>query len=51
VAEVDGLATAFYLSGDGPGYGIEGLGFVDDHSQPIDVAGESVFPLILKTLK
>ncbi len=51
VAEVDGLATAFYLSGDGPGYGIEGLGFVDDHSQPIDVAGESVFPLIIKTLK
>jgi len=51
VAQVDGLATAFYLSGDGPGYGIEGLGFVDDHSQPIDVAGESVFPLILKTLK
>ncbi|MCG7622288.1 hypothetical protein [Epibacterium sp. Ofav1-8] len=51
VAEVDGLATAFYVSGDAPSFGIEGLGFVDDHSQPIDVAGESVFPLILKTLK
>lgn len=48
---VDGLATAFYLTGDAPSYGIEGLGFVDGHSQPIDVAGESVFPLIMKTLK
>ncbi|OIQ32301.1 MAG: hypothetical protein BM562_05380 [Alphaproteobacteria bacterium MedPE-SWcel] len=51
VAEVDGLATAFYVTGAAPSFGIEGLGFVDDHSQPIDVAGESVFPLILKTLK
>ncbi|TNJ39257.1 hypothetical protein [Phaeobacter sp. B1627] len=51
VAEIDGLATAFYVSGAAPSYGLEGLGFVDDHSQPIDVAGESVFPLIIKTLK
>ncbi|KIC19619.1 MULTISPECIES: hypothetical protein [unclassified Leisingera] len=51
IAEVDGVATAFYLSGDAPSYGIEGLGFVDDHSQPIDIAGDSVFPLVMKTLK
>ena len=51
VAEIDGLATAFYVTGDAPSFGLEGLGFVDDHSQPIDVAGESVFPLTLKTLK
>lgn len=51
VAEVDGLATAFYATGTGSNYGIEGLGFVDDHSQPIDVAGDSVFPIVLKTLK
>ena len=51
IVEIDGLATAFYASGDAPTYGIEGLGFVDDHSQPIDVAGESTFPLVLKTLK
>ncbi|WP_323781927.1 hypothetical protein [Leisingera sp.] len=51
VAEVDGLATAFYASGSGPNFGLEGLGFLDDHGQPLDVAGESVFPLILKTLK
>lgn len=51
IDEIDGLATAFYASGDGPNFGVEGLGFVDDHGQPLDVAGESVFPLILKTLK
>ncbi len=51
IDEVDGLATAFYASGNGPNFGVEGLGFVDDHGQPLDVAGESVFPLILKTLK
>lgn len=51
VAEIDGLATAFYVTGTSPSYGIEGLGFIDDHSQPLDVAGESVFPLIIKTLK
>lgn len=51
IEEVDGLATAFYASGDAPTHGIEGLGFIDDHSQPIDVSGESTFPLILKTLK
>ncbi len=51
VAEIDGLATAFYVTGNAPSFGLEGLGFVDDHSQPIDVAGESVFPLIIKTLK
>lgn len=51
IAEIDGLATAFYASGDAPTYGVEGLGFVDDHTQSIDIAGESVFPLVLKTLK
>ncbi len=51
MAEIDGLATAFYASGTGPTYGIEGLGFLDDHGQPLDVAGESTFPLIMKTLK
>lgn len=51
IAEVDGLATAFYTSGNGPDYGIRGLGFVDDHSQSIDIAGDSVFPLVMKTLK
>lgn len=51
IAEIDGLATAFYASGAGPNYGIEGLGFLDDHGQPLDVAGESTFPLIMKTLK
>lgn len=51
IVEVDGIATAFYAAGDGPNFGIEGLGFVDDHSQPLDVSGESVFPLVLKTLK
>lgn len=51
VGEVDGLATAFYVSGDAPSFGVEGLGFVDDHSQQIDVAGASIFPLVIKTLK
>lgn len=51
MAEIDGLATAFYASGEGPNYGVEGLGFLDDHGQPLDVAGESTFPLIMKTLK
>jgi len=51
IAEIDGVATAFYASGDAPTYGVEGLGFVDDHTQTIDIAGESIFPLVLKTLK
>lgn len=51
IDDVDGLATAFYLTGNAPNYGIEGLGFVDGHRQPIDIAGESVFPLTIKTLK
>lgn len=51
IAEIDGLATAFYTSGQAPDYGIQGLGFVDDHSQSIDIAGDAVFPLVMKTLK
>lgn len=51
IYQVDGRAIAFYAAGSGPNFGVEGLGFVDDHSQPLDVAGESVFPLVLKTLK
>ncbi|UWQ29919.1 hypothetical protein [Leisingera sp. M523] len=56
IAEVDGLVTAFYGTVDaqssaGSNYGIEGLGFVDDHTQPLDAAGDSIFTLILKTIK
>lgn len=52
VAEVDGLVTAFYGSSEyAPNYGIEGLGFVDDHTQPLDAAGDSLFTLVLKTIK
>lgn len=56
IGEVDGLVTAFYGSTDGQSsagsnYGIEGLGFVDDHTQPLDAAGDSIFTLILKTIK
>ncbi|MFC6253020.1 hypothetical protein ACFP4H_24060, partial [Pseudophaeobacter arcticus] len=52
VAEVDGLVTAFYGSSEyAPNYGIEGLGFVDDHTQSLDAAGDSIFTLVLKTIK
>lgn len=56
VAEVDGLVTAFYGTLDenssaASNYGIEGLGFVDDHTQPLDAAGDSIFTLIMKTIK
>lgn len=52
VAQVDGLVTAFYGSSEHtPNYGIEGLGFVDDHTQPLDAAGDSIFTLVLKTIK
>lgn len=51
IAEVDGLVVSFYGSPDGGLYGIEGLGFVDDYTQPLDAAGDSVFTLVMKTLK
>ena len=52
VAAVDGLVTGFYGSGDsGVNYGVEGLGFVDDHTQPLDAAGDALFSLVLKTIK
>ncbi|MDK3017629.1 hypothetical protein [Pseudodonghicola flavimaris] len=51
ISEVDGLVVSFYGSPTGGLYGVEGLGFVDDHTQPLDAAGDSVFTLVLKTLK
>ena len=52
VAEVDGLVTAFYGTTEGESnFGVEGLGFVDDHTQPLDAAGDSVFTLVMKTIK
>lgn len=52
IADVDGLVTAFYGSSEiTSNYGIEGLGFVDDHTQPLDAAGDAVFTLVMKTIK
>lgn len=52
VAQVDGLVTAFYGSShSGDNFGVEGLGFVDDHTQPLDAAGDALFSLVLKTIK
>ena len=52
IAEVDGLVTAFHATTDGPSsYGLEGLGFVDDHTQPLEAGGESLFTLVIKTIK
>lgn len=51
VSAVDGVVTAFYASPSISEYGVEGLGFTDGLSQPLDAAGESVFALTMKTIK
>jgi len=51
ISAIDGMVTAFYASPSISDYGVEGLGFTDGLSQPLDAAGESVFTLIMKTIK
>jgi len=53
VAEVDGLVVAFYGTPDGGLFGVDGLGFVDGHTQPIEGGQEttSTFSIVMKTLK
>jgi len=51
IASVDGMVTAFYADPSISDYGVEGLGFTDGLSQPLDAAGESIFTLTMKTIK
>lgn len=51
ISAVDGMVTAFYASPAISNYGVEGLGFTDDLSLPLDAAGMSVFTLTIKTIK
>lgn len=51
VDEVDGLVTAFYGSPTGADFGVEGLGFVDGHTQPLDAGEDAVFTIVMKTIK